>query len=316
MTRRLVVVGAGAIGGSVAALLQERGDAEVLVVARGEHGERVVQDGLLLRTPEAERRMPLRVAPSIAAVDWRPERDLALLATKLPDAPGALDELLAAAGPTLPVACLTNGIDAETWAGERFEQVVSAMVWMPASHLHPGEVTLHTEASCRGVVDVGGAACAHELAAHLRAAGFDSVVRDDIERHKRTKLLTNLGSAALALAADGEDPTALRTIVRAVRREGEQVLRAAGLEHVPLGTFRERVAHVVEAPVAGRRREGNSTWQSRQRGRTLETPWLEGTIVRLATAAGITAPANELLVAAAAHNRSPSPAELRPFHPT
>src|SRR5688572_29377026 len=86
---RFVVVGAGAIGGLVGALLARAG-LEVLVVARGEHGEVMGRDGLVLHFPD--RTEVVRVAVALGgpeAVAFNPG-DVVLLAVKGQDTEGAI----------------------------------------------------------------------------------------------------------------------------------------------------------------------------------------------------------------------------------
>lgn len=299
--RRWVVVGAGAVGGSIGGLLQEAG-ARVAFVARGEHGAAMRRSGLLLRLPERDLHLEVRCVEGAADVEWR-SGDVALLATKLNDARAVLDELRAAAGPHLPVVCATNGVHAERWAAERFERVLSMLVWLPALHLRPGEVRLHAS-GVRGVLDSGPHAgrgtleLVSKLCAQLREAGFDAVPRSDIAAWKHAKWIANLGGAAQALVQDDWRPVAA-----AARAEGEVVLDAAALPRVASTLLRERVAGVREVPVAGEVRPGNSTWQSRARGKPLESPWIEGALAELAAAVGVPAPINTFLAEAARHSR-------------
>ena len=57
---RYVVVGAGAIGGTIGGRLHQAG-ADVVLVARGAHGEAIQADGLLLRDPDGEARLAIAV---------------------------------------------------------------------------------------------------------------------------------------------------------------------------------------------------------------------------------------------------------------
>lgn len=290
---RIVVLGAGAIGGSVGGLLAEQG-VDVLLVARGEHGEALTRDGLRLRLPDRERRLRLPVADRPHDVRWR-DGDLVVLATKLHDALSALGELRAAAGATVPVACFTNGVQAEAWARGSFDTVLSTLVWVAASHLEPGVVRLYSR-DPHGVLDTGGdRALGEELSGLLAAAGFDARWRGDIRPWKVAKWVTNLGGAAQALV-DGDWPR----VVAVARREGERVLARARVERVPMQVLMERTAHVRIEQVDGEVRGGGSTWQSAQRGRPLESEWIEGAMASLADRTGMEAPVNRLLATMAA----------------
>ena len=117
--RRLMIVGAGAVGGSVAGLLHEAGF-PVAVVARGQHGQRIRENGLTIRL--ANRKVVANVDSyeTITEIDWQ-EGDVAMVASKLTDAEAVFDELSRAAGSSVPVVCASNGIHSERWAAARFK---------------------------------------------------------------------------------------------------------------------------------------------------------------------------------------------------
>ena len=298
---RLVVVGAGAVGGTVGGLLFDAG-LPVVLVARGEHGRAIRAGGLDLRLPEGPMRLDIPCVEHPSRVAWRPG-DAVLLATKLQDARPALDDVLAAAGPDVPVVCATNGVHAERWAAERFSRVVSTVVWVLALHLAPGEVRLYSS-GVRGAFDCGtsgewgdgeeGRRLVDSLCAHLRVAGFDARPREDVAPWKHAKWITNLGGTALALGLPDAGE-----LVLAARAEGEAVLDAAGLARIPTPEFRERMALVEAERVDGEERPGGSLWQSQARGTARETPWIEGAMARLAEEVGVPAPANARLAAGA-----------------
>jgi len=112
-----------------------------------------------------------------------------------------------------------------------FGNVYGVCVMLPTSHLAPGAVVAHS-APVPGILDIGryphGTDSTAEAAAGvLRSAGFESVPRPDIMRWKYSKLLMNLGNAVEALCGRVEG---LDAAVRAVRVEGERVLRVAGID--------------------------------------------------------------------------------------
>ena len=84
---RVVVLGAGGIGGTIGARLHQAGY-DVALVARGPHGEVVRERGLTFETPEE--RVTLRI-PTYARADevaWRRD-DVVVLAAKSQDTEGA-----------------------------------------------------------------------------------------------------------------------------------------------------------------------------------------------------------------------------------
>jgi 2-dehydropantoate 2-reductase len=118
---------------------------------------------------------------------------------------------------------------------------------------------------------------------------------DDVAPWKYNKLLSNLGNAVGALSTEPADAS---DVVAAIRREGENVLRHAGIDFVSFETSTAaRADGPTIRPVPGwNGGPSNSTWQSLSRNTGgVETDFLNGEIVRLAHRHGITAPLNAAL---------------------
>jgi 2-dehydropantoate 2-reductase len=183
---------------------------------------------------------------------------------------------------------------------------------LPAEHLEPG-VVVASSAPVSGLLDIGRYPAgvddvAHEVAAALSASTFESIPRPDVMRWKYRKLVMNLANAVEALYQPGDDANELG---RRVRREGSDVLRAAGIDVASTEEDRERRGDRLTPRLA---RGGGSTWQSLQRGTgSLETDYLNGEIALLARGLGIDAPVNVALQAAArdAARRGLAPASQR-----
>src|SRR5437764_12436732 len=121
--RRVVVVGAGAIGASLGALLFEAGVPCVLV-ARGEHGRAMAERGVDLRFPSGARTIRVPVA-----TEATPTRDdLVLLATMGQDT----DQALASIDGGVTVASFQNGTSPLDAIAARGHPTLAAMVWIPA----------------------------------------------------------------------------------------------------------------------------------------------------------------------------------------
>ena len=307
---RIVVFGAGAVGGVIAARLFEHGN-EVVAIARGAHFEAVRDNGLGLVDPDRKVTLPIPVVDDPARIDWRAD-DVVLVTTKSQDSTGAFGALAAAVGSALPVVCVQNGVENERIALRRFEHVYSICVMLPAEHVDPGLVAA-SSAPVTGLLDIGRYPAglddtAHAVAAALSGATFESIPRPDVMRWKYAKLLMNLANVVEALCAPGDDATALG---RLVRSEGAAVLRAAGIDFASKEEDRERRGERLTPRLA---RGGGSTWQSLRRGTgALETDYLNGEVALLARLHGVAAPVNALLQAAAndAARRKLSPGSLR-----
>ena len=306
--KRIVVIGAGAVGGCIAGLLTKAGR-PVVVVARGDHGLAIKQEGLSVKFPNRTVHSSPECQSDITEVDWQ-DGDVAVIATKLNDYQQLLPELVKASGAKLPVVCASNGVQGELWAEQHFETVVSMLIWMPSVHLHPGDVRAYGE-DCPGVLDVGPTKGSDadqvslELSQWLTEAGFDSLHRPDIKNWKYAKWITNLGNAAQALVTDD-----WKSVAKAAQAEGELILEAAGIERIATKELLNRAAKIKLKPIDGERRPGGSTWQSFKRGKPLETEWLEGAMAKLANQFNVPAPVLYAIVSAAEAGRTVTAAEV------
>lgn len=281
---RYVVLGAGAVGASLGGRLFEAG-LKAALVARGPHGAAMARDGLELAEPQRTRRVPVPVVLDPKELALGPN-DRVLLAVKSQDTEAALAGL--GLPRDVPVVCLQNGIRNEDCAREYVDQVIGAMVWTPATLLVPGRVQVH--ATPPGLILLGGwpegdDPLADQVAADFRKAGFDSEALPDVRRYKYTKLLTNLAGPAEAVCGpEGVSPG----LVARLREEGEAVLRAAGIDFVPVPQLLARASKVRMASIDGELRRGGSTWQSVARGAgSVETAYLTGEIVSLGRRWGV-----------------------------
>ncbi|MGC2675658.1 MAG: 2-dehydropantoate 2-reductase N-terminal domain-containing protein [Mycobacterium sp.] len=326
--RRYVIVGAGAIGGTVGAVLARAGIPTVLV-ARGRHAETLAAEGLTLRTPDGTFHTPVAAVSQAEQLRLTPH-DVLIFTTKTQQLDAALQEwvdqpvhgsggVVGTAGELLPVMTALNGVAAEEKALRYFRSVFGICVWLPAVHLEPGEVIVRSwpvvgqfhigrwPAQLRTPAD---AELLRGLTETWIVAGIRVRAVDDVTPWKYNKLLSNLGNAVGALSAEGAD---VGQVVAAVRDEGEQVLRYAGIEFVSFEvSTAARVDGPTPRPVPGRNTgASNSTWQSLSRNTgNVETDYFNGEIVRLAHRHGIAAPVNGALAraarAAVRHGHGPS----------
>ena len=263
---RIVIVGAGAIGGAVGARLFGAGT-DVTLVARGEHAEAIAGDGLTLVEPDrvVTLRVPVVKTVADAGVDGS---TLVALAVKTQDTPPVLAELVAAAPAGTPVACFQNGVANERLVGDVFRNTYGVVVMMPAAHLEPGHVEAYAS-PIPGLFDIGRAAggsddVTDQLAAELGAAGFDARAVPDVMRWKYTKLLMNLGNAVEALCVRDADAGEL---VRRARAEARDAFAAAGIRYASTEEETARRGDLLRVrTIDGAPRGGGSSWQSIARG--------------------------------------------------
>jgi 2-dehydropantoate 2-reductase len=304
---RYVILGAGAVGGTIGGLLSRNGS-EVVLLARGEHARVMKESGLTLATPTGTHQIELQVAASPQELALR-GGDVLILTTKTQHTEALLDEVgtlpvqgdEAPASQVLPVVCAQNGVENERLALRRFAKVYGICVMLPAAHLEPGRVESQGS-PYPGMLDVGRYpsgvdAVAEEVAFDLTAAGFLSVPRAEIMRWKYAKLLLNLANSLEALCGHNSEDKGFGELAKMAMDEGRSVLAAAGIDVVTTEewqAYRQRSVQIVA--VEGRPRAGGSSWQSATRGTgSIESDFLNGEMVLLGRLHGVATPVNELL---------------------
>ncbi|MDQ1085104.1 MULTISPECIES: ketopantoate reductase family protein [Microbacterium] len=290
---RRIIVGAGALGALLAAQWTGAGLPAVLV-ARGAARDVIDERGVLVRRPHGDERIAVDVVGSIDEAEPAPG-DTVVLAVKSQDAEQALAALawrpLVSGGVVadLPVVTLQNGLATEDIALRRFARVVGVSVAIAASHLRPGEVVAPSWPTL-GTARVGavtGAAAELEprVSDDLASAGFAASVVADIAATKRRKLLANLRNVVEVFDVDD----AVRDAATAsVRDEAAALFDCLGLDVAPAEAGFVPVEQ-VPGHVPGRL----STWQSLERGASVESDFLVGELVLLARRAGVEVPLAE-----------------------
>jgi 2-dehydropantoate 2-reductase len=270
----------------------------VLLIARGEHHKALSTVGLMLETPDERVTLPIPVAADPREIAFGPD-DIVLLATKSQDTEAAIESLRSAAPASTPVVCLQNGVENERIVARRFSHVYGALVLAATAHLEPGSVQAYG-VGLSGRIDVGryprgvDERCVGICAA-LRAARLDSEPQSDVMLLKHAKLISNLDNAVEAIC--GWDVAAPELVDR-VQEEGRAALRAAGIPFIvdSSSTTDAPRKRRTNGEIAGRSREGGSTWQSVVRNAaTVETDYLNGEIVLHGRLTGVPTPLNELL---------------------
>ena len=294
---RVIIYGAGGIGGVIGAQLY-KADQEVVLIARGPHLEKVQKDGLHYETPNGTDILPLTAVGHPSEIDFRDD-DVVLLTMKAQHTLDALDTLRAVAGENIPVICGQNGVANERMALRRFRHVFGMLIYLPSTFLEPGTIQT-TSAKTIGVLDTGvfpnGVDDRVEtLMAMLQEANFSARPTADIMRWKYGKLMINLGNALNALAPRNDEANPVRELLRA---ECRAVYAAAGIAYTEEDEITARRGDLMKAgKINGVGRQGDSSWQGLMRGnRDIEADYLNGEIIMLGRLHGVPTPANEVVL--------------------
>ncbi|MBE9639461.1 ketopantoate reductase family protein [Salipiger mangrovisoli] len=291
---RVVILGVGAVGGTLAVALTEAGE-DVLGIARGAQLEAIRAGGLTLRTADGDRHASFACVASPAEAQLRDD-DVIFLCVKTQHTEAALMQLRDAGLRDQHVFCFQNGVENERLALRYFHNVHGVTVMLPADFVQPGEVVCYG-APCIGSFDIGrfpagSDAADAALVARLEAAGFPSAVREAVMQRKYGKLLMNLGNIVGAALGEEIDGTA---VTAALKAEAEAVMAKAGIAWSdPAEDDDKRAAQLKIVEVPGVTRVGSSTAQSLARGAgSVETDYLNGEVSLLGRQLGVATPGND-----------------------
>ena len=312
---RIAVIGAGAVGGAIAAILATGGH-DVVVTARGENLAAIQRDGIRLRGAWGDHDAAVSAVARLRSPGKRasavPAFSLVFVATKAQDAAAALSANRAAIGDA-PVVVVQNGLGGVESVRSVLpgSPVVGALAMFAASYVGPGKVKITTaEPTFVGGDD------ADATALVVRVLGAVMPVKrvDDFAGAQWTKLVINQVNALPAITGlSVQDVIAHRGLRRVLTRSMLETVRVAkaadigfvtlgGLSAPILGAFARAPLWAAEAlPRQIRRRMGStpnpgSTLQSIRRDQPTEIDYLNGAVVAEGERVGVATPINALIV--------------------
>ncbi|MEB0201446.1 2-dehydropantoate 2-reductase [Cryobacterium sp. 10I1] len=307
---RIAVIGAGALGGTFATLLEKAGHT-VTVTARGKALGVIRSEGIHLTGGFGDE------TARPAAVELLTETpELTLVCTKAQDAAAAITANAAVLDGS-PVIVVQNGLDGVATARRILpnSDCFGALSIIAANYAAPGLVTVTTPAPTyighdTGDIDAGTLAWQGVL-----DAAFPTIATSNFVGAQWTKLVVNMLNALPAVTGlsvqEVVDDAELRRVLTASMRETVRVGVARGVRFGALqGLGDRRLRGFAGLPLSigqllprlMRARMGDvpnlgSTLQSLRRGQLTEIDHLNGVVVREAAAAGVAAPVNTLLTA-------------------
>jgi 2-dehydropantoate 2-reductase len=280
----IAVIGAGAIGSTVAAWIDQGGGHHLTLCVRSP-----VTD-LRIDTPSGpiSARPVVRTDPAAATpVEW------VLVATKAYDVAGTAHWLARLVGADTRVAVLQNGVEHRArFAGlVPDDRIVPVIVDIPAERTAPGRVRQRRIGSMLVPDDDAGRA----FVALMASTPFAISVSDDFTTAAWRKLAVNCAGAVNALA--------LRPAGIAARPEVAEVMRGLVAECVAVGrSVGANLPDTLPDEIVAGARAGspdgiNSLHADRLAGRPMEWDARNGVIVRLGRVHGIATPLNQMAAA-------------------
>ena len=300
---KICVVGAGAIGGLLAAKLAHAGE-DVAVIARGPHLAAIRANGLKLIEAD-DQGASKEIVAKVAATDKIAEagaRDLVVLGMKAHQVAAVVPDLPALYGPDTMVLTAQNGIpwwyffkhggpyEGRTLesvdpggviaAGIPLERVIASVVYPAAEIVAPGTIK-HIEGVRFSLAEIDNSSSERlkRVSESLRKAGFRAPIVSDVRAEIWTKLWGNLSFNPISALTHAtlEDlcrfpPT--RALVAEMMREAQTIGEALGIQfRVP-----------IEKRIAGGEAVGahkTSMLQDVEIGRAVEADALIGSVIEL-----------------------------------
>jgi 2-dehydropantoate 2-reductase len=313
---RIAIVGAGAIGGYVAARLIGSGT-QVTVIARGANLAAIREAGIRLRLPDGteETARPELATDDMAAAG---PHDLVFLAVKGQQLSAVAPTLRPLLGPETAVVPAQNGIPwwyfqrcGGPFAGRPLasvdpggtiaahiapERVIGCVTYQAAELTSPGVVRfIEGDRLTLGEPDGGRSGRVQAFARALSGAGLKTRIRVDIRTEIWVKLLGNMTFnpiSALTRATLGEiigfGPT--RELAAATMAEAREVAARLGISF----------GVTVEQRIQGAAQMGShrtSTLQDIEAGRPTEVEWLVGAVAELGRLVDVPTPRIDALYA-------------------
>lgn len=306
---RIGVVGAGAVGGAIAALLSRVGH-EVEVTARGAHLAAIQEHGIILTGAWGDYRAQVDAAEELTR-----GVQLVIIATKAQDAPAAIrDNIAVLRG--IPLVVIQNGLDAmaNAKAASPRSDIVGGLATFASSYLSPGTITVTAAGPLYLGVTASDSDVPARYAARILAEALPTSTVANFAGAQWTKLIINMVNALPAITGlSVQEVLKDSGLKRILTRSMKECVRTALASHVHFETL-QGLTHrrlrwfaamplwaAASLPALMARRMGatpnpGSTLQSIKRGQATEIDYLNGAVVRAAQAIGRTAPVNAELV--------------------
>ena len=313
---RIVIAGAGAIGGYIGARLAKSG-ADVVLFARGPHLRAMQEHGLRVISPDGDFEVKPQVTGDLATIG---KADVVFLGVKAHGLTTLAPQLRSLFGPDTAVVSTQNGIPwwyFQGYGGEleglRLERVdpggviaasieprrvVGSLAYFATDIVEPG-VIRHTEGNkiSFGEPDGTKSERARKIAKPLIAAGFRCPINQRFRHEIWVKLLGNVAFNPISALTGGTLEELARhpdvsKVVRELMAETEAVAGKLNIE-LPIS---------IDQRMAGAEKVGahkTSMLQDLEAGRPLEIEAIVGAVVELGERLGVAMPATSTVYACA-----------------
>ncbi len=312
--QRIVVIGAGAIGGVTAAFMRQAGQDVTLVCKHREIADLSCGKGLHITGVKGEHDITVHAVTSVEELSG--QFDLCLIATKAYDMPECARQMLPLLKPDSLVLSLQNGVCVDALAAVvGRERTVGCVIGFGGTMHGPGQL----EMTSTGEFIIGrleGDQAALEPAKEALSAVTETIVTDHIYEELYSKLIVNscitsLGAICGLRLGQMMKRKQARKIFLAIIGEAMRVADALNLRVPPFGGkldyyglmkgdgALDRLRRHIVIYIVGLKYKNlkSSSLQSLERGRPTEIDYFNGYIAQKGDEHGVPCPVNDRLTA-------------------
>lgn len=297
--KKIVVVGAGAVGCFFGGLLARAGE-DVTLIARENHVAAIVKNGLYIESLQFKERVRINASTSTESLC---EADLILLCVKSPDTDGVIKEIKPHLKPEAVILSMQNGVDnVDRIKSQVSNQVYPAVVYVATAmagdghvkHFGRGELVI---GDMDGIETATAQATLQEIANTFTAAQIPCAISKQIKKDMWLKFLVNCcynGISAIGQTSYGEliKKPEIQELIENLTKE---FLLVASFENVNISA--EEANHVNQQIALTMSGQKSSTAQDLMRKRKTEIEFLNGLIVRKAAEHRVHAPTHQAIFA-------------------
>ena len=317
---KILVYGAGAIGGYLGAILSAAGE-DVTLVARGAQYEAMASRGIILEGPKSGRPEPIPVR-AVRPGDEKPPYDLIFVTLKSHQLVSAAQHVRSLGGKDTMFVFPQNGLpwwyfdgiesrykgtplktlDPDGVLSRTFEapNIVGGIAFKPSDIVAPGRIRLadsDADAITLGEIDNRMTPRLEAIAKITGNAGWASKVVPDIRKAKWTKLLSNAVWNTLGVVTNAV-PTDAARFAPTARLAAAMIREVMALADA-VGCTLEADADVLVAAAARRAPLPSSTLQDVRAGRALELDAILNVLLEIGTLTGVATPNLKVIAACA-----------------
>lgn len=281
MNKKIIVVGAGAIGSLLAAMLSKQ--YKVIAVGRRQHVEVIKKQGLKI-TGLVDQVLQLKATTVIPSID---EETIIFLTTKAQDAELATEMLRKQLKKDTVIVCMQNGLGSDEVVRKMVNcRVISVVTYLSAQMVGPGVIKYVGDSpSYFGKDD-------KDIARIFNKVGLKTKVVNEINGEIWKKLVFNCVINGLGTVLGVPNNELFDPRLDEVKKSlVEECVRVADKEGIKLGNnLLNQINEFIKSST-----NVNSTLQDIRKNKTTEMEFLNGAIVQLGKKHGIATPINQMI---------------------